>query len=92
MPDEVLDVDAAVAQRAALLVGLGDLGREGDHALEARLDLWLGLAWTAIAYAIGLGHAGAVAGTAGYAGRLASSAAQAQRPAMPWTSKPSPSG
>ena len=38
-PDEVLDVDAAVAQRAALSVGLGDLGREGDDALEARLDL-----------------------------------------------------
>ena len=37
--DQVLDVDAAVAQRAALLVGLGDLGREGDDALEARLDL-----------------------------------------------------
>ena len=38
--DEVLDVDAAVAQRAALAVGLGDLGGEGDDALEARLDLW----------------------------------------------------
>ena len=37
--DQVLDVDAAVAERAALLVGLGDLGREGDDALEARLDL-----------------------------------------------------
>ena len=37
--DEVLDVDAAVAQRAALLVGLGDLGGEGDDALEARTGL-----------------------------------------------------
>ena len=37
--DEVLDVDAAVAQRAALLVGLGDLGREGDDAFEAGLDV-----------------------------------------------------
>ena len=37
--DEVLDVDAAVAQRAALFVGLGDLGGEGDDAFEARLDL-----------------------------------------------------
>ena len=37
--DELLDVDAAVAQRAALPVGLGDLGREGDDALEAGLDL-----------------------------------------------------
>ena len=33
--DELLDVDAAVAQRAALPVGLGDLGGEGDYALEA---------------------------------------------------------
>ena len=32
--DEVLDVDAAVAQRAALLVGFGDLGLERDDALE----------------------------------------------------------
>ena len=37
--DEVLDVDAAVAQRATLFVGLGDLGGEGDDAFEARLDL-----------------------------------------------------
>ena len=35
--DEVLDVDAAVAQRAALLVGLGDLRRERDDALQPRL-------------------------------------------------------
>jgi hypothetical protein len=32
--DEVLDVDPAVAERAALLVGLRNLGRERDHALE----------------------------------------------------------
>ena len=38
--DQVLDVDAAVAQRATLFVGLGDLGGEGDDAFEARLDLW----------------------------------------------------
>ena len=38
LPDELLDVDPAVAQRAALLVRLGDLGGEGDHALQARLD------------------------------------------------------
>ena len=37
--DEVLDVDAAIAQRAALLVGLGDLGGEGDDALEPGLDV-----------------------------------------------------
>ena len=38
LADELLDVDAAVAQGAALAVGLGDLGREGDDALEAGLD------------------------------------------------------
>ena len=37
--DEVLDVDAAVAQRAALFVGLGDLGLERDDALETRLEV-----------------------------------------------------
>ena len=46
--DEVLDVDAAVAQRAALLVGLGDLGGEGDDALQAGLDFAHGRA----AYAV----------------------------------------
>ena len=39
VPDEVLDVDAAVAQRAALPVGLGDLGLEGDDAFEAGLEV-----------------------------------------------------
>ena len=39
LADQVLDVDAAVAQRAALLVGLGDLGLEGDDALQARLEV-----------------------------------------------------
>ena len=33
---QVLDVDAAVAERAALPVGLGDLGVERDDALETR--------------------------------------------------------
>ena len=37
--DQVFDVDAAVAQRATLFVGLRDLGGEGDDAFEARLDL-----------------------------------------------------
>ena len=32
--DQILDVDAAVAQRAAVLVGFGDLGGEGDDAFE----------------------------------------------------------
>ena len=37
--DELLDVDAAVAERAALAVGLGDLGLEGDDALEPGLEV-----------------------------------------------------
>ena len=37
--DEVLDVDAAVAQRRALLVGLGDLALEGDDAFEAGVEV-----------------------------------------------------
>ena len=37
--DQVLDVYAAVAQRATLFVRLGDLGGEGDDAFQARLDL-----------------------------------------------------
>ena len=37
--DQLLDVDAAIAQRAAVAVGLGDLGRERDDALEPGLDL-----------------------------------------------------
>ena len=36
--DQVLDVVPAVAQRAAFLVGLGDLGGEGDDTFEAGLD------------------------------------------------------
>ena len=36
LADEVLDVDAAVAQRAAVLVRLGDLGLEGDDAFQSR--------------------------------------------------------
>ncbi len=39
LPDQVLDVDPAVAERPTLLVGLGDLGREGDYALETGLNL-----------------------------------------------------
>src|SRR5947208_2734620 len=37
--DEVLDVDAAIAQRPALPVGLGDLRREGDDAFESGLHV-----------------------------------------------------
>src|SRR5207245_1435018 len=36
--DQVLDVDAAVTQRAAVLVRLGDLGAEGHVALQPRLE------------------------------------------------------
>ncbi len=37
--DELLDVDSAVAQDAAVAVRLGDLGLEGDHALQARHEI-----------------------------------------------------
>ena len=37
--DELLDVDAAIAQRAAVAIGLGDLRLERDDPLEARLEL-----------------------------------------------------
>jgi hypothetical protein len=36
LSDQVFDVHAAVAQRAAVLVGFGDFGGEGDDAFEAR--------------------------------------------------------
>ena len=39
LADQVLDVDAAVAQRAAVLVGFGDLGLEGDDAFEAGYEV-----------------------------------------------------
>ena len=35
VPDQLLDIYAPVAQRPALTVGLSDLGRERDYALEA---------------------------------------------------------
>jgi hypothetical protein len=38
-PDQLLYIYAAIAQRAAGSVGLGDLGGEGDYAFESRLDL-----------------------------------------------------
>ena len=37
--DEILDVHAAVAQRAAVAIGLRDLRLERDHPLETRLEL-----------------------------------------------------
>src|SRR6185437_7084781 len=39
VPDQLLDVDAAVAQLPAVAVGLGDLGLDGDDAFEARLEV-----------------------------------------------------
>src|SRR5688572_25869190 len=39
LPHELLDVDAAVAESAALLVGLRDLRLEGDDAFEPRLEV-----------------------------------------------------
>ena len=41
LADQILDIDTAVAQRAAFFVGLRDLGREGDHAFEAGLNFEL---------------------------------------------------
>jgi hypothetical protein len=38
LTDQLFDVDAAIAERAALAVGLGDLGLEGDDALEAGFE------------------------------------------------------
>ena len=39
--DQILDVDAAVPQRAAVLIGFGDLGGEGYDALEPGYDSWV---------------------------------------------------
>ena len=39
MADELLDVDPPIAEGAALPIGLGDLGLDGDDALEARLEV-----------------------------------------------------
>src|SRR5688500_82845 len=38
LADELFDVDAAIAQCRALLVGLRDLGGEGEDALQAGLN------------------------------------------------------
>ena len=37
--DELLDVDAAVAEHATFAIGLGDLGLDRDDALEPRLEV-----------------------------------------------------
>jgi hypothetical protein len=34
MPDEILDVHAAIPQRTAVAVGFGDLRGEGHHRLK----------------------------------------------------------
>jgi hypothetical protein len=39
LADELLDIDAAIAERAALAVGLGNLRFDRDDALEARFEL-----------------------------------------------------
>ena len=39
--DELFDVDAPVAQRAAFAVWFGDLRLEGDDALQAVLYHWI---------------------------------------------------
>ena len=49
--DKLLDVDPPVAERTALLVGLGDLGLERDDALQAGYEVghlsFLRLLWLA---------------------------------------------
>ena len=37
--DQILDVHAAISQRAAILVGFGDLGGEGDDAFESGYEI-----------------------------------------------------
>ena len=39
MADEFLDVDSAVPERAALFVGFGDFGLEGDDAFKSWLEV-----------------------------------------------------
>ena len=39
MPDELLDVDPAIAERAPFAVGLGDLRLDGDDALQTWLEV-----------------------------------------------------
>ena len=41
MTDQLFDVDTAIAQRATLTIGLGDLGLEGDDAFQAVLNYLL---------------------------------------------------
>jgi hypothetical protein len=38
VPDEFLDIHSPVSESATGAVGLGDLGGEGDYALEAGLN------------------------------------------------------
>jgi hypothetical protein len=39
--DQILDIDTAIAERAAVLVRLGDLGRESHDAFESGNEiLW----------------------------------------------------
>src|SRR5690349_10802627 len=39
MPDQLLDIDAAIPERPALLVRLGDLGLERDDTFKARREV-----------------------------------------------------
>ena len=48
--DQVLDVDAAVAQRATVFVGLCDLGGEGDDAFRPDWTSCCGTALMALAF------------------------------------------
>jgi hypothetical protein len=39
LTNELRDVDAAITEDTTFLVGLGDLGLDGDDALEAGLEI-----------------------------------------------------
>jgi hypothetical protein len=45
LTDQILDVDAAIAQRAAFAVRFGDLGLEGYDALQARFEVGHVVSW-----------------------------------------------
>ena len=74
LADEVLDVDAAVAQRTAVLVRLGDLGAERDVALEAGLEA----RWRR-RYVLRSGHCGLLTGL-----RRPSDGAHGRVRRLPW--------
>ena len=51
--DDLLDVDASVAERRPFLVGLGDLGPERDDALETLVHLYASTVFSHVAHCAG---------------------------------------